>query len=152
MRTRKEVEKEIQEVKDRLESLYEELRSSSSLEKTSKENYYQRQKQFLEESSKQLESLLQVGDFVKVIGSRASPFRKIVKITPGRTYQYSKGDRWYCGEIAGAVCSTNRKTGKFEVDDVNIISCGTNKIVKILKNETWISIKDFLSNTHAKSK
>jgi hypothetical protein len=132
MRSKKEIQAEIAMTKAKLELLYEELRTAQMKLERDNRNSYQTRKAMLEETAVLFAKLLKPGDFVKVTGSRASPYRKIAKL--------------YGSSFVGAVCRFS-KTNAVSVDETDFITCGLNKITAVFLNDKWMSAKEFLDNS-----
>lgn len=132
MRTVKEILAEIEETNARLKSLYSELSLAKSKKSDASSNSYEKRKAMLEEAASVFVKILKPGDYVKVTGSRASPYREVKEIN-----QY---------ELIGATCTFNKRTGSItRVGKYDIITCGTNKITAVLRDGKWVTAKEILS-------
>ena len=133
MRTIKEILAEIEATDTRLKSLYSELASAKSKKSNSSSSSYEKRKAILEDAAPVFARILEPGDYVKVTGSRASPYREIKEIN-----QY---------HLIGATCTFNKRTGSIaKVNAYDIITCGTNKITAVLRNGKWVTAKEILES------
>lgn len=133
MSTIKEIFAEIEETNLRLKSLYSELASVKSKKSDASSNSYEKRKAILEEAALVFAKMLKPGDYVKVTGTRASPYREIKEIN-----QY---------HLIGATCTFNKRTGSIaKVNAYDIITCGTNKITAVLRNGKWVTAKEILES------
>lgn len=132
MRTVKEILSEIEETNTRLKSLYSELASAKSKKSNASSSSYEKRKAILEDAAPVFAKILKPGDYVKVTGTRASPYREIKEIN-----EY---------ELIGATCTFNKRTGSIaKVSAYNIITCGTNKITAVLRDGKWVTVKEILA-------
>lgn len=133
MRTIKEILAEIEETNALLKSLYSELASAKSKKSNASSSSYEKRKAILEDAAPVFAKILKPGDYVKVTGSRASPYREIKEIN-----QY---------HLIGATCTFNKRTGSIaKVNAYDIITCGTNKITAVLRNGKWVTAKEILES------
>lgn len=140
MRSVKEIETDISECQTKLRGLFHELSEVRQANTKEKSDSYEKRKALLEETSKIFEKLVKEGDYVKVTGSRAGSYRMVKEIAPG---SYNHWGGWMPGELIGATCAFNDRTKKItKVYQYNIITCGTNKITAILRDDKWITAKE----------
>jgi hypothetical protein len=134
MRSEKEILAEIEEASAKIKALSFELDSVRRIKRTSSSNSYEKRKAILENAAPVFASILKPGDYVKVTGTRSSPYREIKEIN-----KY---------ELIGATCTFNKRTGNIaKVNAYDIITCGTNKIIAVLRNGKWVTAKEILAET-----
>lgn len=132
MRTIKEILAEIEETNALLKSLYSELASAKSKKSNASSSSYEKRKAILEDAAPIFAKILKPGDYVKVTGTRSSPYRQIKEIN-----KY---------ELIGATCAFNKCTGSIsKVNEYDIITCGINKITSVLRNDKWVTAKEILA-------
>jgi hypothetical protein len=132
MRAVKEILSEIKETNTHLKSLYSELASVKSKKSDTSSNSYKKRKAILDEAAPVFAKILKPGDYVKVTGSRASPYREVKEIN-----EY---------HLIGSTCTFNERTGSIgRVNAYDIITCGTNRIVAFLRNGKWVTAKEIIS-------
>lgn len=143
MRTETSILADIEKTKETLLKLQEELNCISRKKSSNSADSYKKRKQFLEDCAPLWEEFLKEGTFVKVTGSRTTPYRKIVKINKGRTY--SNQGKFYCGMVYGNLCTVNKKTGLIiKVETTEIIGCSTDKITHYFNQDEqrWVGAKE----------
>jgi len=132
MRTEKEILSDIKEANTKIKALTVELESVCEKKRYASSSNYERRKATLEEAATVFAKMLKPGDYVKVTGTRASPYREIKEINESR--------------MIGATCTFNKRTGSIaKVNDYNIITCGTNKIIAVLRSGKWVTAKEILA-------
>ena len=132
MRTEKEIFADIEEANARIKALWIELDSVRRKKRETSSSSYEKRKAILEDAAPVFAKTLKPGDYVKVTGTRASPYREIKEIN-----QY---------HLIGATCTFNKRTGSIaKVNAYDIITCGTNKITAVLRNGKWVTAKEILA-------
>jgi hypothetical protein len=132
MRTEKEILTEIEQTKTLLKKLQLELDAVKLAKSKENANSYEKRKKLLEEASAIFAKILKPGDYVKVTGSRAGSYREVKEIS-----KYT---------LIGATCTFNTRVGKItQVHSYDIITCGTNKIIAVLRDGKWITAKEIVS-------
>lgn len=132
MRTEKEILADINEANTKIKDLQVELDSVRQKKRDSSSSSYERQKAILEDAAPVFAKILKPGDYVKVTGSRAGPYREIKEITQS--------------QLIGATCTFNKRTGSIgRVNAYDIITCGTNKITAVLRDGKWVTAKEILA-------
>jgi hypothetical protein len=131
MRTEKEIIKEIDELNIRMKELQLELSNVNFAKRYQNSSSYEKRKDLLEKTAVIFADTLKPGDFVKVTGTRASPYRQVKEIN-----QY---------QLIGATCTYNKRAGSIaRINEYEIITCGANKIIAVLQNGKWITAKEIL--------
>lgn len=129
MRSSNDILIEIKETERKLAELNAELLKARQSKSRSSSESYEKRKKLLEESRKIFEKILSPGDFVKVTGSKASSYRKVVHIERGN--------------LIGATCSF-KDTKLKNISEFNLIECGTNKITAVLRDGRWLTAKELV--------
>lgn len=129
MRSSNDILIEIKETERKLAELNAELLKARQSKSRSSSESYEKRKKLLEESGKIFEQILSPGDFVKVTGSKASSYRKVIYIEKGN--------------LLGATCSFNGTKLK-SISEFNLIECGTNKITAVLRDDKWLTAKELV--------
>lgn len=143
MRNEKEIMNDIVHAQSHLKCLFLELSNLKQAMQKSNQSSYKKRKELLEESSKVFENILKPGDYVKVTGSRASPYREIKEILPGSVNTWGG---WIPGSLVSATCRFNHRTNSIiNTNAYDIITCGTNKITAVLRNGKWVTAKEILN-------
>jgi hypothetical protein len=133
MRTEKEVLDEIEKTNARARALSDELNFIRQNKRDKSSNSYEKRKSILEAAAPIFVKMLKPGDYVKVIGSRAGPYREIKEIN-----QY---------QLIAATCTFNTRTGSIgKVNAYDIITCGTDKITAVLRDGKWVTAKEILND------
>ena len=131
VRTVKEIIAEIDELNARLSALHIELSNANLSKRSHSSDSYKKRKAVLDQAAPIFAKMLKPGDYVKVTGTRASPYREVKEINEH--------------ELIGATCTFNNRTGSIaKVNSYEIISCGTNKIIAVLRNGEWVPAKKIL--------
>lgn len=133
MRTEKDIFADIEEANVRIKALWIELDSVRRKKRETSSSSYEKRKAILEGAAPVFARILKPGDYVKVTGTRASPYREIKEIN-----KY---------HLIGATCTFNKRTGSIaKVNAYDIITCGTNKITAVLRNGKWVTAKEILES------
>ena len=128
-RNRESIEDEISIVLHKLSSLRRELALVTAEKSKSSSCSYKKRKDALNIAGPLWEALLKEGDVVKVTGSRALSYRKVLRIENG--------------QLIGMSLSMNRRTGELKEHIGEVITCGTNKITHLVgANNVLLSYKD----------
>jgi len=134
MRTQDAIQQDIKSTEATLDALHKEYLSASRTKSRKSSEQYSKRKDLLLDAGKLWATFLKPGDFVKVTGSRASKYRKIV------SFSSNGGSFW------GAVSHGNRDGSITSYSDVDLIECGSSKITEYLHDGTWITAKQILEN------
>jgi len=128
-RNRESIEEEISIVLHKLSSLRRELALVVAEKSKSSSCSYKKRKAALNIAGPLWEACLKEGDVVKVTGSRASSYRKVLRIENG--------------QLIGMSLSMNRRTGELKEHIGEVITCGTNKITHLVgANNTLLSYRE----------
>jgi Fe-S oxidoreductase len=132
MRTEKEILADINEAKAKIVALQTELDAVVRKNREYSSNIYEKRKMILENAALVFAKILKPGDYVKVTGTRASPYREVKEIS--KDY------------LIGATCTFNKRASSIaKVNDYEIITCGTNKIIAVLRDSKWVTAKEVLA-------
>lgn len=138
MRSEQEIRKDIDFHNEQLKLLHKELSQLRTRKAASNRNSYQSRKKMLDYTAGLFEKMLNPGDIVKVTGSRASPYRQVKSIITNT----------WGSDLVGAPCYTNPHSGKItRIDEHNLITCGTNKIVAVAREGRWVTAKELAEDS-----
>lgn len=131
MKSKNQINKEIEEKEAQIKMLRKQLEFLENKERASRSSDYRTRKRLLEQAAPIFASYVKLGDFVRVIGAKSGPIRKVKEI-----------NEHY---VVGSACNKSRNDS-ITIDEYDIRKCRTDKITSWLFGGRWITAKEVLEN------